>query len=88
MAIFSVTAPSTNQVGAEAIVRAFQNENIKAWDGHWFVSDSGTAKEVVSKIEAAAGGKPGTVIVVTVANYWGIASPEVWEWLKSKLESQ
>jgi len=87
MGIFAVTAPYTNEKIAPAIDASFPGQNIKAWQGHWFVSASGTAKEVSDKIEAgAAGGKVGTMIVVSVINYWGIANPEVWEWLKSRLE--
>jgi hypothetical protein len=87
MAIFAVTAPVNNDKVAPAIAASFPDQFIKAWQGHWFVSATGTAKEIFSKIEAnAPDNKPGTVIVVSVVNYWGFANPEVWEWLKSRLE--
>jgi len=89
MSIFAVTAPSSNEKIAPAIDATFPGQNIKAWQGHWFVSASGTAKEIADRIGASAPeGKVGTMIVVSVANYWGIANPEVWEWLKSRLESK
>jgi hypothetical protein len=89
MSLFAVTAPSSNEKIAPAIDAAFPGQNIKAWQGHWFVSAPGTAKEIFNKLEAsAADGKTGTVIVVSVSNYWGIANPEVWEWLTSRLENK
>jgi len=89
MGIFAVTAPLSNTKIAPAIDAAFPGQNIKAWQGHWFVSASGTAKETADKIEAnAEGGTVGTIIVVSLINYWGRANPEVWEWLKSRLENK
>jgi hypothetical protein len=41
--------------------------------------------EVAAKL-SVADGSVGTVIVTSVANYWGRANPEVWEWLNSRLE--
>jgi len=81
MAIFAVTAPSSNQKIGPAIEAAFPNEHIQTWLGHWFVSASGTAKEVSERLGIPGGGV-GTAIVVSVANYWGRANTDVWEWLK------
>ena len=87
--IFAVTAPPSNEKVASAIVATFPDQNIKAWEGHWFVSASGTAREVLERIEAhTEGGNAGTMIVVSVVSFWGRANPEVWEWLASRLESQ
>jgi hypothetical protein len=89
MAIFAVTAPVNNEKIAPAIAISFPDQFIKAWQGHWFVSAVGTAKEVYDKIEAnTPDKKPGTIIVLSVANYWGLANPEVWEWITSRLESK
>lgn len=89
MAIFAVTAPSSNDKIAPAIAASFPDQFVKAWQGHWFVSTVGTAKEVFNKIEAhSPDNKPGSVIVISVSNYWGIANTEVWEWLKSRLETK
>jgi|HubBroStandDraft_6_1064221.scaffolds.fasta_scaffold1657017_1 hypothetical protein len=89
MSIFAITAPSSNEKIAPAIDAAFPGQNIKAWQGHWFISAVGTAKEIYDKIESnSPDKKPGTMIVVSVANYWGVANPDVWEWLKSRLESK
>jgi hypothetical protein len=87
MSIFAITAPASNAVVEPAIQTHFKDQYIKAWQGYWFVSTSGTAMEVANKLNVADG-TVGTVIVTTVANYWGRANPEVWEWLKSRLESK
>ncbi len=87
MAIFAVTAPQSNDKIVPALEVSFPDQFVKAWQGCWFVSAVGTAKEIYNKIESSTpDNKPGTVIVVSVANYWGVANPEVWEWLKSRLE--
>jgi hypothetical protein len=89
MAIFAVTAPESNAKIEPAMASTFPDQFIKVWQGHWFVIAVGTAKEVYNKIEAnTPDKKPGTVVVVSVANYWGVANPEVWEWLKSRLEKK
>jgi hypothetical protein len=87
MSIFAITAPASNTAIGPAIETQFKDQYFKAWQGHWFVSTSGTAMEVANKL-SVADGSVGTVIVVSVANYWGRANPEVWEWLKSRLESK
>ncbi|PYV19653.1 MAG: hypothetical protein DMG21_00935 [Acidobacteria bacterium] len=86
MAIFSVTAPPANTKIEREIQAQFPGDYIEAWPGHWFISASGTAQEIAAKI-SIPGGTVGAAIVVSVANYWGRANPEVWEWLRSRLES-
>lgn len=88
MAIFAVTAPTSNAKIGPAIDAAFPDQYIKAWPEHWFIATSGTAKEIGVKIDAAAGGNVGTMVVVSVANYWGRANPEIWEWVKTKFEGK
>jgi hypothetical protein len=87
MSIFSVSAPVTNTKIGPAIESRFAGNFIQAWQGQWFVSTTGTTKEIADQLNV---GDPtiGTVIVVVVANYWGRANPEVWEWLKSRLETK
>ena len=87
MSIFSITAPASNAKIGPAIEARFPNAFIQAWQGHWFVSAPGTSKEIAAKLDVADGAV-GTVIVVSVDNYWGRANPDVWEWLKSRLETK
>lgn len=86
MGLFAITAPSTNTKIEPAIQAQFPGQYIQAWQGHWFISVQGTAKEIAAKLDAD--GPVGTVIVVSVANYWGRANPDVWEWIKSRAESK
>lgn len=89
MAIFAVTAPRSNDKIAPAIAVSFPDQFLEVWQGHWFVSTVGTAKEVFDKIEAnVPEQKTGSVTVLSVTNYWGFANPEVWEWIKSRLEKK
>jgi hypothetical protein len=86
MGLFAVTAPSSNEKVEPAIKAQFPGQYIQAWPGHWFISVQGTAKEIATKLDGD--GSVGTVIVVSVANYWGRANPDVWEWIKSRSESK
>jgi hypothetical protein len=85
MTIFAITTPPSNVQIGPAITRHFPGEHIQAWDGCWFIASPGTVGEVAAKL-SVADGSVGTVIVTSVANYWGRANPEVWEWLNSGLE--
>jgi hypothetical protein len=46
----------------------------------FFVSDSGTAKDVSDKLEITSGSF-GSVIVLAVSGYYGRAPMNIWEWL-------
>jgi hypothetical protein len=87
MGLFVVTAPATNAKIGPAIEAHFPDQHIQAWQGHWFISAQGTAKEIATKLDIPEGGV-GTAIVVSVTNYWGRANPDVWEWVKSRQENK
>lgn len=53
----------------------------------WLVAAPGTTKDVSDKVLLQPGsGMSG--IVVGVESYFGIASPEIWEWLTTKLSGR
>ena len=48
----------------------------------WFVAYSGTASEASEDFGMRSENVVGTGVVVSVNNYGGRASPDMWEWLK------
>jgi hypothetical protein len=74
-----------------AIEKAYGQESFKYPKAKnvWFVADSGvTAQEVYRKLMAALGEgileKDVTVVICSIAGYYGLASKNLWEWLAAK----
>jgi hypothetical protein len=87
MALFFITALE----GSEALISAaiaskFVPESVRAVDiNKWFVrSNSLTAKDVSDLLVL---GDPTAIsgagyLIVTVSGYYGVAQPDLWEWLR------
>lgn len=96
MPVFLVTPLSSNadQIGA-AIKGVFAPENcyeLQARAG-WLVSHPGTSLEVSNAVGITSpdnSGKPalGSAMVTLVGSYYGRGSTTMWEWLKTRFESQ
>jgi hypothetical protein len=83
-AIVSFTSP--NDPLATAIATTYPESQLQATpEGSlYFVSDSGTAKDVSDKIGVSAG-TFGSVIVLAVSGYFGRAPMNIWEWIAAKI---
>jgi hypothetical protein len=84
MALFAILAPLDNAKIGEAIEQAFPSEFFSVSNGQWFVSGTGTPKEISDRI-GITDGKNGAGIVVAVSSYWGRSSPDLWPWLSARL---
>ena len=86
MSLFLIT-PISNQAKVIASVKAnfagdfFEIPNTQSL----LVHHSGTTKELSDKIGLSAG-ENGTGIIVSFSSYYGRASTDIWEWIKSRLE--
>ncbi len=71
-----------------ALQQTFPNDYLKVSIGEYLVSSPGTAKELSDRlmISPATGGT-GPAMVFSMANYYGRASTEIWDWIKTKAES-
>ena len=96
MAVFLITplAKNADAVGA-AIAQNIHEGDFYALmnQAGWFVNHKGTTVEVSAAIgitNKTPGEKPklGSALVTPVTSYYGIGSSDMWEWLKSRLESQ
>ena len=94
MAIYLVTplAHNVDAVGA-AINSHFQPANWLELQGRagWFVSYPGTSVELSRELGVTpADGKSllGSVLITSVGSYYGRGPTPMWEWLKTRFESQ
>jgi hypothetical protein len=86
MAIFVVFRVSDPKKMEAAMLRTFPDDHIQVHAGEWLVSTSGTAKDVSDKLQVTPGNDAGAAIVFSMANYYGRATSEIWEWIKAKAE--
>lgn len=54
----------------------------------WIVADNSLASEVSNKLGISAGEGGISALVTSISNYFGRAEPELWEWMKLKLEER
>lgn len=89
MALFFITAlEGSEALMATAIMARLPPDGVRAVDGtKWFVrSNSLTAKDVSDLL---ALGDPKAIagtgyVIVTVSGYYGVAPPDLWEWLRTQ----
>jgi hypothetical protein len=82
-AIFRVTDPARMEA---AVQRAFPTDYIKVHAGEWLVSATGTAKDVSDKLGVTPGSDAGSAMIFSMANYYGRATTDIWDWVKTKAE--
>ncbi|HQS15055.1 hypothetical protein [Reyranella sp.] len=84
MTIFAILTPAENpQLGSD-IARLFPENHFQVAPNQWLVAASGTtAKEVSDKLDITEGGK-GKALIISVGNYYGRHSTDLWEWIKAK----
>jgi hypothetical protein len=80
--------PVSNTPVQEAIVKQYPSANLAVSPYMWLVADKGkTTQDVCTKLNVMPGGTV-NVIVLKVDNYFGVASPSIWEWLRVKAAEQ
>jgi hypothetical protein len=85
MAAFSVISLSPNPELDKAIATAYAGAYLALSATAWLVADTGvTTKDVCDKINVRHGGIT-RVIVTKIESYFGVAPPNIWEWLKIKI---
>jgi hypothetical protein len=87
-------ASNTDQVG-EAVKRHVAAENRYELQGRsgWLVTHPGTSVELCNQLGVTSSDpefKPtlGSVLVTLVGSYYGRGATPMWEWLKTRFESQ
>lgn len=92
--IVATTNPEVDSLLKGRIVGSFPTEHYEIGRGQWLVSFGGTSKELYFKLspEAAQSQTTGVrnypltdTVVLGVSGYWGVASVEMWEWIRTRL---
>lgn len=85
MTIFAVMATRNAKAIGDGIARAFPNDHLKISDHAWLISAATTTQDVSTKIGLGPSPEPsGSGVVVSIGSYYGRASPEIWDWIRSK----
>lgn len=88
MAVFSIIATMNAEAVLSAAKKAYGLDFYKLSDDACLVAGSGSPIDVSKKIGLVdPDGKNtrlGSAVVTSVGSYYGVASPDIWEWMKSK----
>jgi hypothetical protein len=69
----------------QAIKTHFPNESYALQPGQWLISAPGkTTKEISDQLGISAEPFIGSAIIISVGNYFGVAAPQIWEWIAAK----
>ncbi len=71
------------------ITEQFPADHYEIGRGQWLVAFGGTARELFLKLspEHAQSETSGlqSIVVFGIGGYWGVASPDMWEWITTRL---
>lgn len=86
MAIFQITPliQDNGSLAAKISAELPESNVYRLKNAGWLAKFDGTSKEL-SKVIGLEGDSPTSksCLVISVSGYWGLASPDLWEWLKS-----
>ena len=88
MAIFAIMAREPKPELESVLASSYPNRHYRFADRIWFVAGAGaaTARDVAEKLNVRNGGITGVIVMpITEANY-GVASADLWNWLRSAAE--
>jgi len=86
MAIFAIFRVGNPIKMEEALRLVYPGDYIQVHPGEWLVSAVGTAKDISDKLGVSTGKDVGAAIIFSMANYYGRAPTEIWDWIKTKAE--
>ena len=89
MAVFAIIAQpqlGTANMLPAAVAAVFPNDFLAVAGNVWLVAHFGTAQDLSGKLGITEGTN-GTAIVVEVGSYFGRADPNIWTWIKAKMEA-
>lgn len=86
MMIFIVLPDETKPTLIDAMKLSYPNNYLELGPNQWLIANRGTAKDVSDTLKIT-GGENGNALVATMSGYFGRASPNVWDWIKAKLET-
>lgn len=86
MTIFALMTPEPNPKLDSAVERLFANASYVVTPTQRLIAAAGvTAKDVSDKLGITTG-ELGKVLIVSVGNYYGRHSTDLWEWIRANWE--
>jgi hypothetical protein len=89
MNVFAVIALSDASLEAvgRAVTTTFPENYLEAGKMVWLVADPGTTVAVGTKLGIPTNAAVVGLLIVNFTSYYGRASANTWEWIKTKLEA-
>ena len=87
MAIFAVMSRKPNPSLDAAVRQSFPN-SYKLGEQVWFLTFDGTARDLCDRLGIRKGGITGVVAMPTTGAYYGVASSDLWDWLRAAVERE
>lgn len=86
MSIFLITPINEPEKVSSAVAEKFGGECYQIpKTASWVVFFAGTTVELSDQL-GITNGENGTGVVVSIANYYGRAPIDLWEWMKTRME--
>ena len=90
MPVFAILANRPTQQLERHINDAFSErmESVyKISDTQFLISSDTTAKLLTERLKLLEDKEVGSFLVLSISNYYGRNSPDIWEWFRTKMES-
>jgi hypothetical protein len=83
---------TAQQLLPQAVERAYPGASKKLANHNWLVAGKGSAQDVSATLgitdpKNPAANAVGTVMVLEIASYYGRATSDIWDWVKTKWEA-
>lgn len=93
MTIFSIIAIQDPASVLKAAREAYGDDYLEVTENACLVSDNSTAIHVTTKLglvteDKKRGPTQGSAVITSVGSYFGVANPNIWEWMKAKIEGE
>ena len=87
MSIFVVLSEVDNEKLETLIKEKYTEDYYQLSPRQWLISSGETVIKLTEDLLITDEEKgPGPALVFTISNYYGMANPAIWEWLKTKRE--
>ncbi len=86
MTIYIVAAREANETLAQAITQHYQDDHFRFSDRMWFIKGTDTAINTSERLGIRKEGITGAVVIAVSPLYYGVANPDLWEWLRISFE--
>jgi hypothetical protein len=86
MTIFAVMAREPKPELESVLASSYPSTHYRFADRVWFVVGPGTARDVAENLNVRNGGITGVIVMPITGDNYGVASADLWNWLRSAAE--